>query len=402
MRFIRRCFFRAAWLIPSLLAMAGDAKPPNPRPYVLFMGTDLAVEREKKLYRVEDVSGSEFKIHVGQQEVLIPTLNRQLTLQVSNSLKLSGAAVYLDKLHSGPAYTPENDPNRKITEAAVQAAGAEALQTQAYGQMTFAESAAGLAAANVSAGTGTPEAADASRAAFEESQQNVAIANAGMSRDMNNVGANIHRASVQLDQENFDAVEASFKVSSDIPLDDPYMIVLFKFREPDAKGNASRLLVHAKSLPPIDRKPRYIRVIEGGMTPGFKLLDCEVHIYNRGEEVPTNASTKRVELTREEARQNLAMEHASANKGATLPASAVRGTLSDEQRQRLSHEQLTRTLFAKVSKDGAVLGVYSDADCSQPLDDASSKAVTNDLFFKPALREGKPTDGVAKLRLADL
>jgi len=43
---------------------AAEEKLPVPGSHVLFMGADLSVQRDKKIYRVEDVTGSELKIHV--------------------------------------------------------------------------------------------------------------------------------------------------------------------------------------------------------------------------------------------------------------------------------------------------------------------------------------------------
>src|SRR6478736_758248 len=102
--------------LPSILLAAESAAPA--KTHVLYMGTDLSVQREGKLYRVEDVTGSTLMIRVGQEEVFVPTRNGPLGFQVTPGLKLSDASVTLAGLKSGPAYTWENDPARKVKEAA--------------------------------------------------------------------------------------------------------------------------------------------------------------------------------------------------------------------------------------------------------------------------------------------
>ena len=108
------------------------------------------------------------------------------------------------------------------------------------------------------------------------------------------------------------------------------------------------------------------------------------------------------DLTREEAQQYLLMEHIGTNKDATIPAVAVPGTLPAAQRKLLNLEQLNRTVYAKVSKDGAVLGAYSDEGCNLQLDDPVTLTALREVFFKPALVQGKPAEGTARIRLGEI
>lgn len=180
------------------------------------------------------------------------------------------------------------------------------------------------------------------------------------------------------------------------------MVVLFRFQPPGGKPGEEGLLIHAKALDPIGNKPKYIRVREGGLPRGFKYLDCTVHIYNRGQEVATNVSPKRVELSRDEASQYMIVEHLGANKGATVPAVPVPGTLPLSRRQGLSLDQLNRTLFARIGPDGSVLGVFLDPGCDHRLEDAAPLAAIGDVLFKPALEQGKPREGMARFTLGGI
>ncbi|HEX2862174.1 MAG TPA: hypothetical protein VHN79_11065 [Lacunisphaera sp.] len=382
---------------------------PNPtKPYVLFMGADVSVQREKRFHRVEDVAGSELKIRVGKREVFVPTRNRATNLKVDNSLKLAHGSVTLHGLESGPAYTPGNDPVRKMIAASGAAGGAAAVKDLAYGKLIAASMNMAMAGQSASASANSGS-AGATAAAYAESQkqyesamQLAAASNDTMLSSQYDTTQYVNKMYNELAEGNYDAMEVSFKISSAEELDDPHMIILFRFQEREAKPGEIGMLIHAEELDAVGPKPKYVRVRESGLPRGFKYVDCEVHIYNRGEEVATNASTKRVELTRTEALQYHLIDHLGTNKGATVPAAVVRGTLPLEQRRQLSLDQLNRTCYARVSAEGELIDVYADEGCNLKLDDAVTFAALREAFFKPALVKGKPVEGTARVRLADI
>jgi hypothetical protein len=399
------CVPLVAASLPVSFAASPADQPAPAKTHVLFMGADLDVQREKKFYRVRDVVGSEFMIRIGQKEFFVPTRTHQTALKVGYGLKLTAAEVKLDGLEAGPGYTPANDPGLKFNRESGAAGGAAAVQDLAYGQMISA----GLSASLSSAAANAPNAQPGAIAADAAAQARLSAATAGFDvanqmtmQDQYSAGVHADRLAKDQAEGNYDAVEASFKISSPVELDDPYMVLLFKFQERDAKTGQEGMLIHAKALEPIGPKPKYIRVREGGMPRGFKYLDCQIHIYNHGQEVATNVSPQRVELTRDDAREYLLIEHLGAHKKDTVIATAVTGTLPRTRRAELSTNQLNRTLYVKISADARLLGVYQDETCQQPLDDQVTVAACGDLFFQPALEQGKPVEGIARVRLGDI
>jgi len=392
-----------AALAGSCCAVSGTAKvatpPTSPRP-VIYMGADLSVQQGKNFYQVEDVDGSEFVISVGGKNKFVRTRMQSNNVKVKKELKFSPLSVQLDDMQGVAGYTPAADPRHKFNARSGAASGAKAAsELAAYrsGEIQSALSALG----------NNPNGADPVRQAqlqssLETEQANQNLADYQLGSDYSSIPSMANDLAKELDEGNFDMVDVSFRISSPEPLDDPYMVVLVEFQPRGAKPGESSLLIHAKALDPIDAKPKYIRVREGGMPVGFKFLRHEVHIYNRGREVATNASSKRVELTREEARLYLVIEHIGANKGATQVAEAVRGSLSPAIRSRLRPDQLENVSYVRVSKDGVPLGVYVDESASLPVSDEDLVAAVKDAFFKPALHDGKPVDGVVRVRLGEL
>jgi len=391
--------------LPSGVAAAAENAPP-PKTNVLFTGADLSVQHENKLYRVEDILGSDLKIHVGPQETLVPTRKGPVALQISARPKISAVSVKLDQLQSGPAYTYAHDPMRKLEEMSRSNMDIAAMQDMANAQMArdvdFQQRAA--TAADPSHGSRNQAAADEEvrqgQERLDKTRQQADILALSSVGERTNVAAGAHK--MQVAEGNFDAMEVSFRVSSPVLLDRPYMVVLFEFHAPDAKPGVDGLVIHAQALDTIDDSPRYIRVLKGGLPVGFKFVDCMVHIYNRGAEVATNLSAKRVEMTHDETRQYLVAQYLEAHKGRTAAAAAVRGTLPRALRQRLASDQLNRIFFAKIAKDGTLLGAFADEDCGLQLEDDATLAAVSEVFFTPELQQGQPVDGVVRLRLGDI
>ena len=378
----------------------------TPKTHVLYMGTDLSVQREGKLYRVEDVTGSTLMIRVGQEEVFVPTRNGPLGFQVTPGLKLSDASVTLAGLKSGPAYTWENDPARKVKEAADSALNLQYAADISATNLERDRHNVGVAQDVLAHSTSPEDRANnaaalkrAEIAAVNSERVVTAIGGASLS-DMGNIGAGAAQA--QAMEGKYDAMEVAFNISSPVELTNAFMVILYSFHDPAAKPGVDGMVIHVQALDAIDAKPRYVRVLKGGLPLGYSFVSCAVHIYSRGREVATNVSDKRVELTRDETRQYIVMEHIGGHKGATLAAAAVRGTLPRPRRESLSHDQLTRIIYVKVSPDGLPLGIFTNEACELQIDDSGTTAAVEATLFRPALQKGKAVEGVARVRLADL
>jgi hypothetical protein len=398
-------FLITAATLPLGAATAADSAA-NPSPnHVLFMGTDLFVQHQTKLYRVEDVSGSNFRIKVDGQDIFVPTRLSPVNLRMDAELKLSGLSVQLDELKAGAGYTYGNDPLRKLEEANRNQMVTQDMQDTADAAVPRNEQ--NLAAIKEMAGHGgfgTAERAQreiaTAQAQLDSSHHTVDYTTISRNSDSSSIALGAQR--MALAEGNFDAMDVSFKISSAVELKQPYVVILFRFHDPAAKPGVNGLAIHAQALDPIDAKPRYVRVLRGGLPMGFKYVDCSVHIFNGRWEIATNQSDKRVVLTRSETQLYFVMNHVGAHKGETLAATAVPGTLPLVQRGGLSTAQLIRTIYAKVGSDGALKGVFQDKDCNTPLEDAQAKAALDEIFFTPALEQGKLVDGVARVRLAEI
>jgi hypothetical protein len=186
------------------------------------------------------------------------------------------------------------------------------------------------------------------------------------------------------------------------PLLNPYVVTMTRFRTPNSPPGAVQNLVYAKSLDPIYKQPTNVHFTEEGFPFNYELLDFQIHVYDRGQEVATNISSRRVELTRDEAFEYVKIEYIGAHRDETLPAVPAMGRLPAELPTRLAAGNYGGTFFVKVSKDGLADTAYADAACSKRIDDQFLESVVKSIRFKPALDHGKPVEGVAQLNLNKL
>jgi len=367
-------------------------------PQVLFMGANLSVQQGKRFYQIEDVDGSEFVITVGGKRQFVRTRLQSNNLKIDYELKLTAMSVKLDDLRGEAGYSPATDPRHKFNARSGSAAGAQAASD--LGNFQAAEARTALEGAKLLPGNDYMIGALTRMA--DNTQASANIADYQMGTDYGSIPGMANDLAKELAEGNFDMLDVSFRVSSPEVLDDPYMVVLVDLQPRDAKPGEFRQLIHAEALEPIGPTPKYIRVREGGMPVGFKILRYEVRIFNRGKEVATNASSKRVELNHDEARQYLIMEYLAANKDATRPASALAGCLPPAARDRLTGAQLQGTCYVRVAADGSVAGIFHDEGATVRLADETLIAVLSEAFFKPALMKGKPVVGMARVRPVDL
>ena len=315
------------------------------------------------------------------------------------SEKLAPLSVRLDDMHGEAGYTPAADPRHKFNARTGAAAGAQAASDLANYNAT--EIANTLAAVRGGASKWV-ERESQLEAELSKQQDALNMANFQTAGDYGSVGNMANALALELAEGNFDMIDVSFRVSSPEPLDDPYMVVLVEFQPRGAKPGETSLLIHAKALDPIGPDPKYIRIREGGMPVGFKFIRHEVHIYNRGKEVATSESSKRVEISPDEAREYILIEHLAANKTATVPPAPVVGSLPAATRRQVSPDQLNRVCYARVAKDGKFIGLYADESASLRVADDQLTQLFAEALYRPALAEGKPMDGTVRVRLADL
>lgn len=324
--------------------------------------------------------------------VLLPVNRASHNLKVSSALKLTSVSGSITNLKSERTYTPGNDPQmnrmKEMNRAVAALEDNKALAIDRYSALSR----------EIAGPYGDPT------GALERAKAEAMDAFDSASILSNSALISGFDGKVQSDlaKELYDAIEIKFELSAETPLNNPYILLVARFRERNAPPSTARNWIYAESLQPIDSKPVEFHRIKGGFPRGYILEDFKVHLYNRGEEVATNVSSKRVPLTREEAFEYVKIQYIASHKGATVPATPAMGKLPPDFNTRITGGQFNRTYYVKVSKDGVAEGAFMDAACKQRIEDAYLESVVNSIRFKPALEKGKPVSAVAPLKLDKL
>lgn len=339
-------------------AIATDAAAPaaaETRTHTLFMGVDLSVAQGGQFHHLRDVSGGSFVIDVkGRPEFVAMDrfLGLLANLRVDRALKLSRVSATLNNLKGERAYTAGNSPRVQISiqqaetamavsdkaaMAEVKALNTEAAASGQY-ELNHVETSDSLNTSHPwtwRRGGGPP---------LNDSEEVQIVNNARTATNgamqavvaLNNTDHYQKRLEEELAKELYDAMEVNFEVVSAEPLNNPFVVVITRFHDQNARPGASQNWIYAKSLNPTDDQPVKVHVLQGGFPKGFVLEEFQVHLYNQGHEVATNVAPKRVPLTLDAAMLYLAMDYQRRHKGETLPAKLALTRLPPDFQPRMA------------------------------------------------------------------
>jgi hypothetical protein len=409
--------------------------------HTLFMGADIALNLDKDIYSVRDVWGSNWVVEINGREREIAANRAPLNLKITPTLKLTENSATIVGFKRVQAYSFANDPSVLLTKGLSQSASISsdlmAVASNAQAKLDVMVS-RNMGAFSVFAGSDDQFSANALMATAEYDGavthpsppgQGLLPSHAVPTTSTNTTGFNYggtdamgvnvalaQTASVvatrQTENGNepagkiatggLDAMDVEFDIRSSKALQNPYVVTMTRFRTASSRPGMVQNLVYAQSLHPIDEHLSHVHFIEEGFPFDYELIDFQLHIYNRGEEIATNVAADRVELTREEAFEYLKAEYIGAHSKDTLPATPAMAKLPADLPAKLAQRKYAAAFYVKVSKDGLADEAFSDPACTQRIYDPYLDSVVKRVRFKPALNNGKPVDGVAPVNLGKL
>lgn len=391
-----------AWLTTGAASAADKPPAAPPVTHVLFMGAELSAENNRVYYPVVGVTAASIVIQADGRPVRLP-LAQTADLRITDTLRLAEAKVELDQFKFERAYSSGADPTAQLAQRAALSAGESAaadIAAAAERSATLAVGEAGVLVANAT----RPEQRAEAQAMLNRAQATQAGAQSNLDRVLAAQTSQVYDVSSQSARlngsENFDAIRVSFTITADSDMASPYYGVIAQLSDPDARRGQVRKWIYLQPIRPLlAGESQKVMVFQSGLPPGYKLVDCEVHVYDGGKEVATSLSRKRVALSREEALAYRVFEYIGENKGRTLPAALTTRSLAVDAWATLSKAQLETTCHVRVGKDGRVSAAFSDADGRKPLRDPALVAVLKTLQFNPALEAGKPIESIAPVIL---
>ncbi len=395
-------FARRLLLLASLAAtraLSADPAPPAAaKPFVLYMGTDFAIEHHKAYLPVLDVQGRAFVVKNKGRELLVPMVGGQVNLKIEQALKLASHSATLAGLKTDRCYTPGNDPYLKFNNSAGGGASLASLDNANANQNAAAHGYAVIS--NNPYAPASEVAASLSRLNAANAAQSSAMDTAQFGT-MDNMGEKAMDLQEAIAQKLFDAIEVSFEVSSPEFLEKPYVVLIVRYHEKDAAPGSGSNWIYAKALNSIGASPTKIYLRQGGLPPGYEIEECQVRLYNQGREIATNIAPKRVELSRDEAFQYLKIAYLRRHKDSTLPPTPALGRPDRLTMAQLAPARRTQTFYVQVDQEGRPGLAFTDEACTAPVE-ADDAALIANVRFYPALEAGKATAGIARLHFEDL
>lgn len=396
-----RVLFSATVVAIAAIPVYADSQD-TPKTHTLFMGADISVGKDKDLFPVKDVVGSSWVVDANGRPMIVSAKEGPINIKITPSLKLTEISATVAGLKSERGYTADNDPTTRQTRGLARAAdlnaGYQAAVNQASAVNSGAMAAAAMGINKISAsnaGTAPPGASAGVQKVLAETAQTLEATSSS-------AGSDLFFKESNGEPVGFDALDITFQVSSERPLNNPYVVTITRFHPKGSAPDLVQNLVYANALHPIDAHVQSIHLLEGGFPGNFELRDLQIHLYDRGEEIATSVSSKRVPLTREEAFEYVKMEYVGAHKGDTLPPAPAMGKLPSDLPKLLADGKYRETYYVRVSREGLADELFLDPSCTRKVDDPYLQTVVKSIRFKPALEKGKPVDGVTSLKLGQL
>lgn len=382
----------AASFLTGLVSTAFAAGLAAPKDHVLFVGTDLAVKQDGKYYHVIGATSDKLQIERNRGVKDLQSI-RGAEIKISRGVKLSNRSATIDNLHT-------DSVDRAAAKAQFDAMQASMLMSseagdnedRLHGNLIFAGAVA------VSPGSGPGGAVTA-----ELIKANVAKATEAYVGGLNGLDSLAASSTTffteKLTTSDTAEVEISFDVSSPQPIDNAYIVVVANYASPS--GDKIARQVAARQLDRVDSRPRKVRLSHVASAAGLAFKKFDIGLFANGQEVATNLSEKRMDLTSDQAYQFFLIDYLSAHQGATAAPAPMLMAPRAEFRKQIASGETTLPIYATVAKSGAVVALSTDESGAGKVP-ASLEAALQNVRFMPALRNGEPVEGRIKLTLAEL
>ncbi len=387
----------AALAFPALLS-AEDAKTNEAKPYSVFVGTDLAVR--DTLGRSPVIGAEKHTLIVRQKGASkkVP-LDGIKGLQFERGIKLSSLSAEVSDLKL--SFSSQAAAQAWFEATSVQIAlQNRAVETRDRAMGEFAR------ASNV----GIPVGEDSfgvKQGARDHIASATARAETEMLAGMNDATARDSIASMHGERyrENVreagaDTVNISFQLSSPQPLGPGYVVVITEYQM-GGKNGAIERGISVDRFDGLDAEPQRFRMQQNAFPEQWELRNHRIVVFAEGQEVATNLSERRTNVTKDEAHQFIVNRYVLSSRGQTRGPAPIVMVPRPQLQAAARHADLPEAIFVKVDKAGAVLSLSTDRFDIAKVPPACEVFLEN-IRFLPALDNGTPIEGTVRLVMADL
>ncbi len=388
----------AIWLICLVAApLAAQPKPrvvtskaAPERTHQLFVGVDLFVPNGLEMMQVRNIEGRTALVasEAGQLEEIERTSGFRWKLVP----KVSNQDAAIADLEYETTYSPASDPYKQWVGRQTNIMNYQ--QDQAMMTELRAVGASSVVMAPSPDGDGMVVANDQDVRPELMNALQSGLSEQAMLTDMTSPDTASKEIHNRGESQGHDAVELRFSVSAPSTMSHAYCVALARVRLPN--GTIDDVNFY-KPIGEIGPRPRKITMLQTGIPPDSEILEVKLHLFNSGKELATNLSEKRFELTEEEARQYLLLDHTANHRGETLPACAVWELAPPELKAAPSSAPLDQPILVKIDAQGQFVGFASD----DQIVSAAQRDIIKNLVYLPALEDGQAIESTVAVNLAD-
>lgn len=189
------------------------------------------------------------------------------------------------------------------------------------------------------------------------------------------------------------ALRITTEISSPIPIQNAYIVGVIRFTTAESGYDEK---VFFKDIALLGPEPREIKITKAGLPEECEVKDIELHVYHGGQELVTNRSAKQFALTRAEALEYLTLARTSENRGQNLPPVPAWSLAPPQLFAQSRPEDLDYPITLQVDATGQVSAI--DPDQVVP---SLVREMARELLFQPALENGVPVAGTARVNLRE-
>lgn len=386
----------AALAFPAILP-AENAPTAENKPYSVFVGTDLAVH--DTLGRNPVIGAEKHTLIVRQKGTAkkVP-IDGIKGLQFERGIKLSTLSAEVSNLKV--SFSSQAAARAWFEATNVQIAlQTRAVESRDHAMGEFAR------AANVGIPVGN-DTFGMKQAARDHIASATAHAETEMLAGMNDATTRDAIASMHGEhyrenspQAGADTVSISFQLSSPQPLGPGYVAVITEYRM-GGKDGAIEHGISVDRFDGLDAEPQRFRMRQNAFPEQWELRNHRIAVFAEGQEIATNLSERRINVTKDEAHQFFVLQYVRVSQGQTRGPAPIAMVPRPQLKAAARQTDLPEAVFVKVDKDGGVLSLSTDRFGIAKIPPACEVFLEN-IRFLPALDQGTPIEGTAKLVMAD-
>lgn len=395
-----RALWKTGWVaaitLPALLP--ADPGSTGGKDYAIFVGTEIAVRDAKGRHQVVGAEGNAVLVRQKDSPRRV-SLDDGQGFEYERGIKLSSLFAEVGELKATFSNQAANQAwfDASSAQIAMQSSASE-QRDRAIGQVTRASSVAVPLGDDLDGTRARARAYVTAELARMEGEMISTMETVTQTEQ----AANMYGEKNRLDdaRRGADTVTVTFRLSSPKPLGAGFVALITEYRAGGPNGTVQHG-VSVEEFGKLDAKPRKFTMRQNTLPGAWERIEHRVAVFADGQEVATNLSERRTDVNREEAHQFFLLQYLLAHKGQTRGPSTIPMMPLQQLQAAARNVELPKEIFVKVDKTGNLLSLSGDRQGGSKVPPACEEFLEN-FRFLPALENGQPVEGSARLALADI